>query len=573
MHEIPQTPLAIVGMACRLPGADGLDAFWRLLIEGRSAIDVLPPDRLDPELHYDPRAGMLAKSYSRIGGLLDSRPVDLSGCPLAPDLVGRLDPCHMILWEVAAQACRDAGFDPGRVPHRRAGVFIGHSRGSMLAGELIHGTLIEQTAQYLREIDEFRSLCGDETDSVIREVVEHARRNSPRRDSTGGPWLDAHLGAALLARAFGLDGPSAVVNAACASGLTALTMGAWQLRLGSIDMAMVGAASHVIFNTLVLFSQARSVSATGSRPFDATADGLVAGEGYVVLLVKTLARALADGNRIHAVVRGIGMSSDGRGKSLWAPRKEGQIEAVRRAYGAGLDVSRLQYIEAHATSTQVGDATEVAALAAALVHAFPAERKIPIGSVKSNVGHTLETAGLAGLVKTILAMRHGMIPPTINLETLNPQIDWNSIPFFVPTGPHPWPAPADGHARRAAVNAFGIGGLNVHVVLDQVPTAAERASGRVDAPDERGRPSRSVGMLPDPHDAAADTAPASGKAAPPQEAIAVIGMGAVLPGARTIEAFWELIASGRDARSVVPPDRWDAALGVHPGQARAWRSL
>jgi len=118
-----------------------------------------------------------------------------------------------------------------------------------------------------------------------------------------------------------------------------------------------------------------------------------------------------------------------------------------------------------------------------LVHAFPAERKIPIGSVKSNVGHTLETAGLAGLVKTILAMRHGMIPPTINLETLNPQIDWNSIPFFVPTGPHPWPAPADGHARRAAVNAFGIGGLNVHVVLDQVPTAAERASGRVDAPD------------------------------------------------------------------------------------------
>ena len=161
-------------------------------------------------------------------------------------------------------------------------------------------------------------------------------------------------------------------------------------------MAVVGGASYCKSDTLVLFSHAQSLSAQGSRPFDADADGLILAEGYVALVVKTVARALADGDTIQAVIRGIGMSTDGRGKSLWAPRKEGQMLAIQRAYEPDIDVARLQYLEAHATSTQIGDATELQALAEALSGRLPPGHKIPIGSVKANVGHTLEAAGTDG---------------------------------------------------------------------------------------------------------------------------------------------------------------------------------
>src|SRR5262249_2177609 len=158
-------------------------------------------------------------------------------------------------------------------------------------------------------------------------------------------------------------------------------------------------------------------------PFDADADGLIVAEGFVVIAVKTLARAVADGDRIQAVIRGIGMATDGRGKSLWAPRKEGQILAIHRAYEPDLDASALDYIEAHATSTQIGDATELHALAEALAGRLPPGKKIPIGSVKANIGHTLEAAGLSGLVKTVLAINHGVIPPAVNCQRLNPEIN------------------------------------------------------------------------------------------------------------------------------------------------------
>lgn len=531
MKECSQVPLAIIGMACRLPGADSLEAYWRLLIEGRSAVAEVPPERLDRELYYAPQKGVTGKSYTKMGALVSYPPFDTRRCPIPIRLLPEADVVQLAICQVAAEACRHAGMNPFDLPVRNVGVYIGHTLSGELAGDLVYSACVGQAAQLLRRIEGFETLVGGKADEVIREVVEAIRSRLPRRSRKGHPFLLANIAAAIISEAMQLSGPAMVVDAACSSSLQCLALAARALCLGEIEMAIVGGASYVKSDSLVLFSQAQSVTAGISCPFDAGADGLVAGEGQVAVVVKTLPRALADGDRVLAVVRGIGVSSDGRGKSLWAPRREGQLEAIRRAYAGGLEMHRLQYVEAHATSTQAGDVTEMNALAEVLAEHLPKGTRIPVGGVKANIGHTLESAGLAGLIKTVLAIQHRCIPRQINLRKLNPEIDWEHAPFFVPTENLPWPAPADGGPRRAAVNAFGVGGLNVHVVLDEF------------------RPAES------PHVHPAACAAAEPPAA--QEPIAIVGMSCIFPGARTIEAFWDLLLSGKDPKVDVPSQRWD----------------
>ncbi len=547
-------PLAIIGMACRLPGADNLDQFWRLLIEGRTAIRELPADRLDQSLYYDSRKGVVGKTYSKLGAILSSRQFHHDKCPIPDELVHSADPCHLLMCEVAADACRHAGLDPFHLPLTNTGVFIGHAQGSGLAGDYTYATCIEEAAQFLRESEEFGTLPPEEQKAVMQEIVTAVRSTLPRRTAEASDIAASGI-AGTVSRAFGLSGPYLALNSACASSLQAMLLGARALQLGRIDMAIVGGASDCKSDSLVLFAHAQTLSTTGSRPFDADADGLVVGEGYVCLVMKTLPRAQADGDRVLAVVRGLGVSSDGRGKSLWAPRQEGQIKAMQRAYRDGLDMAQLQYLEAHATATQVGDATELNTVAEVLKNVLPPGRKIPITSVKANIGHTLESAGLAGVIKTVLAMQHRMIPPAVNIRQLNPKIDWPRVPVYVPTSPIAWPDPAPGQPRRAGVNAFGIGGLNMHVVLDE-PIA----------------PGAAAGLPGSPGNGAADSPRRAGKTAGDDRAIAVVGMGCVLPGAANVAKYWDLLAAGRDPKCPPPSDRWRIDLGYRPGSREPYCS-
>ena len=543
MDGFENKPLAVIGMACRMPGADNLEEFWQLLLEGRCMEAEIPPERFNRELYFDPNKGVLGKSYTSIACLMDYGKVDPTQCPLTPEDIENADISHLTICDVVSQACRHAGYDPWNMPYPKAGVYVGHVKGSELGGEVCFANQIEQVAEYVRDVKHVDQITGGRTDELIEEIVSGVRADRSQHLSRTNLNLGAHHGAGLISKMLKLDGPYMVVNAACASSLQALAMGARALQLGQIDMAIIGGASYCKFDSLVLFSRAQSVSATGTRPFDADADGLVNGEGYAAMLVKTVERAVADQDPILAVIRGIGMSTDGRGKSLWAPRKEGQIEAIQRAYGRDLDVGRLQYIEAHATSTQIGDHTELTSLAETLQGKIPDGTKIPIGSVKGNVGHTIETAGMAGLLKTILSMQHGIVPPAVNLRTLNPKVDWQNSPFFVPTTPTEWPSPADGHPRRAAVNSFGIGGLNVHVVLDDAPSKTMESVSAA--------PTNRTGRQP----------PA------PPEPIAIIGMGTVLPGARTIENYWQLLQSAEGATSRLPANRWNSDLARSTSKA------
>ena len=400
MTDLPQSeiPIAIVGMGCRLPGADGLEEFWDLLSNGRSAVGELPESFFDRDLYYDSEVGKRGKTYTTVGGLVDQRPLDLDLCPLSRKDVLYYDPAHLMLCEVAASACRQAGYDPRNLPIRNTGVYIGHSAGSNFGSEIVFGSLVPETLDYLRDVPLFQKLDQHLQDEIIADVTSRLQKGRPQRDANGGPHVGPNLAATLISKTLNLNGPHLVTDAACASSLVALSIGSAALQRGEIDMAIVGGASYNKLESLILFSQARSCSATGSRPFDQNADGLVSSEGYVSLVIKTLPRAIADGDTIQAVIPGIGISTDGRGRSLWAPRKEGQVESMRRAYGDRLDRSRISFVEAHATSTQVGDATEMEAIAEYLGPAVD-QAGIPIGSVKSNIGHTLETAGIASLLK------------------------------------------------------------------------------------------------------------------------------------------------------------------------------
>ncbi len=543
----PNSAVAVVGMACRLPGAPNLDAFWQLVRSGRSAWGPVSPERFDRRLYYNAKPGIINKSYSDLAALVDYQEVDRRVCPISESAMANHDLAHVTLCEVAAQACRHAGLDPAALPFSNTGVYIGHAAASGLATELVGGTYIAQTARYLKESVGVEQLADGITDQVIDELIQEVRGNCPRFDSQG-PLLGASLAARLIAQTFGISGPCMSFNAACASSSRAALQAIQALQLDEIEMALVGGASFFHSDTLVLFSQSRSLSAKGSNPFSAEADGLVVGEGYVVLMLERLDRAVAQQRHILAVLPSVGTSSDGRGKSLWAPRMEGQILAIQRAYNEHIRPGELQYVEAHATSTSLGDITEMKALTTVFADHLPPGAKVPVGSAKLNVGHTLESAGLVGVAKAILALQHEVVPPAIDQRPLNPQIDWDNIPFYAPRQATSWPRRQDGRPRRAAVDAFGIGGLNVHVVVDEYVASTAPTVAGVSLPAQKSATSSRR----------------------EDDAVAIVGMGAVMPGAMTLNAFWDLLRSGRSAITEVTDDRWEAQVFHRPDRQEPW---
>ncbi len=538
-----QIPLAIVGMACRLPGADNLEQYWQMLVGGGHAVAEMPADRFDEDMYFDPEVGVRGKTYSKLAATLSSRAVDLSQLPIDPKLAASVDAAHLIMCDVAAAALKHAGMDPFNVPLRNTGVYVGHAQGTTLAGDHTYSTCMAEAAEFLRQVPAFQQLPPHEQQAVIDELIQRVRAPLPH-PTVETPDVSASLVAGAINKAFGLNGPYVAINSACASSLQAMLLGARQLQLGRVDMAIVGGASDCKSDSLVLFSNARAMSATGTRPFDADADGLIVGEGYVAVVMKTLKRALDDGDKVLAVVRGLGVSSDGKGKSLWAPRKEGQTKAMERAYRDGLEVADLDYVEAHATATKLGDATELNTLKGILGAAFPPDKKIPITSVKANIGHTLETAGIAGVIKAVLAINNETVPPAINIKEINPNIDWANSPVYVPTAAQPWPKRADGKPRRAGCNAFGIGGLNMHVAVDEYLESSRALAAAMPGPPQD--------ML------TAD-----------EQAIAVIGLGCVLPGAENPTAFWNLLSGGVDPKGPIPADRWNPAVAIRSAQGAA----
>ncbi|MFO1001034.1 MAG: SDR family NAD(P)-dependent oxidoreductase [Planctomycetaceae bacterium] len=551
---VVDSPVVIVGIACRVPGADSVNDFADLLFNGRTGYGELPADRCDRALYFDPQKGKTGKSYTTLGGIVPERPLNREVCPLPAETDSLFDAAHVQFAEVAATAWRNATLHPEDSRLQKTGVYVGHSGGTKSGGGLSLGTQIEEALSFVDDIDTFRQLPENIRRQVISEVSQAVREIRPSRRSGAVPSFHAYQAAALAARVLGLTGPRSVIDAACASSLVALSQAILAIRAGRLDSAIVGGATYNNVDNLILFSHSQACTATDSRPFDDGASGLVSSEGYVAIVITTQDKAEQHSLPILGVVRGVGMASDGKGRSLWAPRMEGQVLALQRAYGdsAVLDID---YMEAHATSTQLGDATELETLRylSDRSPAFPKGRlpqnRLLLGSVKSNIGHTLEAAGLIGVVKVLLAMHRRQIPPSLRFEQPNHNYDWSTAPVKVVSTGAAWPDDSLGRRpRRAAVSAFGIGGLNAHVVIEehhgqtQTGLAANRA---LDEIDRSGAP----------------------------EPIAIVGRGIVVAGARNLNEFRAVLRSTDTSISDAPNDRWRNRAGlVAEGSPRTYSS-
>ncbi|MBS0448807.1 MAG: SDR family NAD(P)-dependent oxidoreductase [Proteobacteria bacterium] len=422
--------IAIVGMGCRFPGADDLNAYWSLLRDGRCTIGPVPADRWDVDALYRPTVAP-GKMNTRWGGYLDGvDQFDAEFFGLLPREAIAMDPQQRLLLEVAYEALDHAGLPAGSLAGSDTGVFVGVATSDF--GERI-------------------AAAGPEVDAYW---------------STGNA---RSIAANRLSNVFDLHGPSIALDTACSSSLTAVHLACRSLLAGECGTALA-AGVNLMFSPAISisFSQAGATSPSGRcRPFDAQADGMVRGEGAGVLVLKRLSKALADGDTIHAVIRGSAVNQDGRTLGIAAPNPAAQRAVLEQAWrAAGVDAAQIRYIEMHGTGTPLGDPLEARAVGLALGGAARTE-PCRIGSVKGNFGHTEAAAGIAGLIKTALAIRAGELPASLHFERPNPHADLARLGLQVQAATGRWPG--DDGPRIAGVSSFGFGGANAHVVLASPP--------------------------------------------------------------------------------------------------------
>lgn len=427
-------PVAIVGMGCRFPGgADTPEAYWALLRDGVDAVREAPADRWDADASFAPELFSPDMIHTRYGGYLDR--VDLfdpNFFGLSQSEAAAMDPQQRLLMEVAWEALERAGIPADRIAGSRTGVFVG----------------MTNICDYYR-----------------------AMTQPPARSGTG---VANCVAANRISYFLDLQGPSLVLDTACSSALVALHLACRGLRAGDCDLALVGGVNVILSpDWMVSFSMANMLSADGRcKSFDASADGFVRSEGGAMIVLKRLSEALADGDPIQAVIRGSAVNQDGRSSALTAPNGMALQRVARAALDhAGLHPNAISYMEAHGIGSEMGDSIEIGALTAVLSEGRGPERPCLIGSAKANIGHTEPASGLAGLIKTVLAMQHAEIPPQIHLHALNPNLRLEGTPFVIPTEKQPWTS-CDG-PRLAGVNSFGIGGTNAMVILQDAPDAPE----------------------------------------------------------------------------------------------------
>lgn len=452
-------PVAVVGMACLYPGAPDLDRFWRNVLEKRDLIREVPADRWPKDLFYDPDPSAQDRVISRWGGFLDAVPFDPLRYGIPPTSLNAIMAPHLLMLEVVRRAMEAAGYDRRPLPRERTAVIIGTGGGGTDLA-CAYGTRI-MVEQYLDGAPGLDRATVEKVLAAVRQRIPH-----PTEDSLAGTLENVTAG--RVANRFNFGGPNFTVDAACATSLAALEASVKELRQGTSDVVVAGAADTQdnVFSFL-MFSKTGALSRTGRcRPFDAKADGIAISEGIAALILKRLPDALADGDTVYAVVRGVGASSDGRDRSMTAPSPMGQRRALERAYElSGVAPSTVGLVEAHGTGTVVGDRTELATLREVYGEMGARPQSVALGSVKSQIGHTKNAAGLAGLLKVVHALHERVLPPTL-LEEPNEAAKDRTSPLYLNTRPRPWLSPGAA-PRRAAVSAFGFGGTNFHAVLEE----------------------------------------------------------------------------------------------------------
>jgi polyketide synthase 5 len=430
MNKTPATPIAIIGMACRLPGGiESPDQLWDALLRGDDLVTEIPPDRWDADEYYDPEPGVPGRSVSRWGAFMDDvGGFDAEFFGINEREATAIDPQHRLLLETSWEAMEHAGLPPATIANSLTGVFVG----------LTHG--------------DYQLLAAD-------------------AHSVEGPYgftgTNFSLASGRIAYALGIHGPALTVDSACSSGLAAVHMACRSLHDGESDMAFAGGATVMLDPRKFSSGSAQGMlSPTGRcHAFDAAADGFVPGEGCAVVLLKRLADAQRDGDRILAVLRGTAANQDGHTVNIATPSAKAQTAVYRAALtAAGVDARTIGMVEAHGPGTPIGDPLEYASLA----NVYGIEGPCALASVKTNFGHTQAASGAVGLIKAVLALQHGVVPPNLHFTRLPDDLTQIDTKLFVPQTTTLWPTNGQ-HARRAAVSSYGLSGTNVHAILEQAP--------------------------------------------------------------------------------------------------------
>ncbi len=435
-------PIAVVGLGCRIPGgANSPEEFWQLLHEGRSGVREIPMDRWDVEAFYDPNLEAVGKIITRFGAFLDQvDQFEPQFFGISPREALTMDPQQRLLLEVSWEALEHAGQSPTKLGKTRTGVYFG--------------------------------VCGNDYAQRVRDAGDPA-------------LLDMHfmsgiahsIASGRVSYLLGLQGPSISVDTACSSSLVAVHLACQGLRDGECRMALAGGVNVILSpDPFVTMSRAGMLAADGKcKTFDAAADGFVRGEGCGVVVLKRLSDALADGDRVLAVIRGSAVNQDGPSSGLTVPNGPSQVAVIREALAnAGVSAAEVGYVEAHGTGTALGDPIEIQALGEVFGAGRDAASPLQIGSLKTNVGHLEAAAGVAGLIKVVLSLQEDEIPQHLNFNRPSPHIAWERLPIEIATVRKTW-APLHGK-RIAGVSSFGFSGTNAHIVLEKAPAAAPRTA-------------------------------------------------------------------------------------------------
>ncbi len=456
-------PVAIIGMGCLFPKAASLKDYRRLIFNGIDAISDIPETHWSPDDFFDADPEKPDHTYCKRGGFLPKIPFDPMEFGIPPSSLEATDTSQLLGLVVAKMALDDSGYGAkGRKFNRdKTSVILGVTGTQELVIPLGARLGFPKWRAALKKAE----VSPEKTEEIIKNIAD----SYVEWQENSFPGLLGNVVAGRISNRLDLGGTNCVVDAACASSMGAVNLAVMELQSGRSDMAVTGGVDTLndIFMHMC-FSKTMTLSSTGdARPFSKNADGTVLGEGIGMLILKRLEDAERDNDRIYAVIKSIGSSSDGRARSIYSPRPEGQIKALKMAYElAGVQPSSIEMIEAHGTGTRVGDASEFKALSRIFSSASKNGHKCALGSVKSMIGHTKAAAGAAGIIKAALALHAGTLPPTLKAEEPDPELDFNDTPFYLINRKRPWLA-KDDNPRRSGISAFGFGGSNFHLLLEE----------------------------------------------------------------------------------------------------------
>lgn len=438
-------PIAIIGMACRFPGASDPAGLWKLLMDGTHAVSEVPPERWNIEEVYDPQKETPGKMNIRVGGFLSGIDQFDAQCFGINEQEARfMDPQQRLVLEITWQALETASIVPASLAETSTGVFVGISN-----------------------FDYNRLLC----------------RDAAFMDAYSSTGTILAIAANRISYLLNLRGPSIALDTACSSSLVAVHLACQSLRSGESDLALAGGVNAILSPEVsIILCQSGLLSAAGiCRTFDESADGYVRSEGCGMVVLKRLSDAVRDGNPIRSIIRGSAVNQDGASNGLTAPSASAQQAVIRGALkNAGVHPNQVGYVEAHGTGTQLGDIIEMRSLKAVLQNDRTAKHQCAISSIKTNIGHTESAAGIAGLIKAVLCLEHEKIPRHLHLSKLSRHIKLEKTSLFVPLEPQPWPR--SGQPRFAGVSSFGIGGTNAHMIIEEPPSSTSPSSTNCSCP-------------------------------------------------------------------------------------------